>query len=310
MKKKILISSVILLAGVLSLQSRSFPVANNLPEGENFYIMPKGSNLCLGVENDKRYKEMVLLPCYKQSTKWTFKKVRNGMYNIKSTRGGYLGIRDIKKRGSRATHTTSGRDVKFLAVDATTYHIKMRVDGRVLDVSKGKIRKNGAHVIQWDYTGKQNQQWILKSVKTRRLFNYRTYRAPVNNDASSSTGASNSLRNIMHDDYRILRYFEKCTYSQFSTDDQGNFLENALNGQKLSKRIIKVQKVVNGASLNSDGSVRSKAYRTLTKVNLSGGNFVEKMVKNKIKKDVNRALRKEKRSTNLKYLEQLLDNLS
>jgi|GEM_PF-2707933 len=312
MNKKILFAVGLIVAGALVLQARSFSVANNIPTGEYFKIKPKGSHLCLALENDRSYGKLALGSCSRDGAKWKFRRVSNGVYTIRNKRGGSLNIKDIRKSKSRATHSTSGRRVKLLAQTDDTFFIKLEVGGKVLDVA-GNVRKNGTRVIQYRYHGRSNQQWQLRFADTGRTFNRVTYR-PATPERDRSRGNSSGSRadlkiSLQRGDYAILRYFQTCSYTQLNEDTRDGYLTTYLNGDKMSKRLIKVQKIVNGAKGNSSSSVRSKTYRTLLTVNLAGGNFLEKMVKGKIRKDVLKAMRSETRSSNKQYLQQLADKL-
>lgn len=312
MSKKILLAVGLIITAALVLQARSFSVANNIPTTEYFKIKPKGSHLCLGIENYKQNSRLVMTSCRGDNAKWKFYKYGNGVYALRSKRGRYLGIKNIKKNKSEVIYTSHYQKVKLLAQTDDTFFIKLAVGGKVLDVA-GKVRKRGTRVIQYKYHGRSNQQWQLRFADTGRTFNRVTYRpaAPERDRSSAnSSGSRADLKtSLQRGDYAVLRYFKTCSYQQLSNDTRDGYLTTYLNAEKMSKRLIKVQKIVNGAKGSSSSSVRSKTYRTLLGVTLSGGNFLEKMVKGKIRKDVQKAMRSETRSSNKQYLQQLADKL-
>jgi len=307
MNKKILLSIGLVLVAAIALQSKQYVVVNNLPKDEYFFIKPKGSNLCLGTEKDASYDKLTLTSCSAKNAKWKFHKKGNGMYNIYSIRGGSLGIMDIKKNGSRANKAPSGRDVKFLAHNNDTYFIKFRVSGKVLDVAQSKIRRKGAHIVQWRYNGQANQMWKFVSTKNGRPFNYKTYRAPVSE--RKYTVKTGTLKDSLRDDFQAERYFQYNSNSKFAEDNKDNYLVTYLNREEISKRIIKVQKIFKGASKNDDTLLRINAFRELTKVNLKGGGFVVNMLRGQVKKDIQKAIRREGNVTAKNYLKKLLQNM-
>lgn len=313
MNKKILLAVGLIVAGALVLQARSFSVANNLPAGEYFKIKPKGSHLCLALEKGRSYGKLVLGSCSRDGAKWKFRRVRNGVYKIENKRGGYLNVKDIRKSKSRATHAPSGRRVKLLAQTDDTFFIKLEVGGKVLDV-RGNARKRGTHVIQYKYHGRSNQQWQLRFVNTGRTFNRVTYRpaAPERDRSHANSSGSHVDLNtsIQRGDYAVERYFKACTSSQLRADNEGDFLGSYFSSQKLTKRITVAMRVIKGTRQNSSSRVRSMVYKGLLGVDFAGGNFVEKLAKGALKKEINKAMRVERQSySNKKYLNQLLQKM-
>lgn len=133
----------------------------------NFIVMPASNrHMALDVSQDPQAKgKMILWNKHGQQNQLWRIEEHNNRFVLHSCVGGVLHIAN----GNNGTHAGTGHhnkaDGDFWYVEPVfgknhTFYIRSFC-GKALDVSEGKTDPN-THIIQWDYHGGDNQQWIIE----------------------------------------------------------------------------------------------------------------------------------------------------
>lgn len=278
--------------------TRSYKVMTSFPN-EPFYIQNAESGMVMQISGDD-----VKLDRKRRGgdNLWKIKSARRDgsclVQSDKSRRYLSTAVKKKKKKLFKKRKKTtdivadrSRRDaarVKFLMVSRTDFIIKLP-NNLVMDAAGGRKKaRRGQDVIGYKNNGGKNQVWRIILADSNRRYDPERKRNRGMMDRPRGDGPDAGLMEAVgsRSEKKLQNYMEKTPYRKFRDENRGHKLSDFLNGMDDGDRLVKIDKIVSGVSRNRSYKMRAEVYRELSMSDITAKSMPAKLLKGRLKKNL------------------------